>query len=295
MSYFKFECPRCTARIEVGVADEGRQFDCPDCQETITVPKPPAAGDPPQPKAPAPARPQPAPLPELTPASPPAEPAAGEESQAKPDTTAAIFELTPAIRLQLVTKAREHIADPGRWTRGIGENDRRVLAARMEDGKTVPLKITNPDATHFSIVGALLRGMDELNVLLTASGRSDFLHDDLEGATARVILRALPADASEEDKAKTAGTNPLTLTHEQCLAVLQEMQSHYVKRERQEASDAAPKLDTSVTLEQLLARGEDSLPGLEVAKAALVELQDLRSQLADLELRVKDLTMKLSA
>jgi len=73
MAEFEFKCEFCKQTLEVSDDMAGEIVDCPNCQKSITIPRPPLRAVAPAPVAPAPAAPKP-PVQQSRP-QPPAKPA----------------------------------------------------------------------------------------------------------------------------------------------------------------------------------------------------------------------------
>ncbi|MBL6764918.1 MAG: hypothetical protein ISQ14_08175 [Verrucomicrobiae bacterium] len=269
---------------DMATLNEDNPFGAP-----AAPPKPPAPKAPePKPEAKAPPTPTPAPIPS---------PKVGEGANAdqdddeddgkaskkkkEPAPEPLINNLTPEVKVGLLRQARTHIDTEDKWIHGrSGPGGKHVLAARMSGDSVIPEKPGSPDATHYSIVGALVVAMDEIRVKSTAGGRSEFLHQEMEAATRKVTGKA------EGEKA-----DPMDLGHKECLAVLDQMLKHYQRLLGDKSFEKLLKgiIDTSVdsrttgALNAMLSSDEADLNLLEVIKAVVDELDQLKKRIDQLE------------
>jgi hypothetical protein len=315
MNAFKFSCPACGQRIQTEASEIGRPTDCPACKATIVIPspteqpeKPPPAvtaipvelAEPPQsnssispstfgsvPTDPATREHHPS----------PANPPEGESSATDMVSELAFVEsvsesaasadappgiqvavLTPEIKREIVQAAREQIADASRWMLEVKGGSGFAYAGKFVDGKLMEVPATNPEATHFSLFGAVLREFDGRNVTAIATGRKEFLDDELPEAIQEVLRgNASGAPASGQDRPP--------LTHAQCLAVLGVLDARYARDiEVAQTATVGRKL-VLVRLEDLVSKLENEAPlkPEEVATALYHELSEIRERLTKLE------------
>lgn len=189
-----------------------------------------------------------------------------------------IGNLTTEVKVGLIKQARSHIDEESKWIHGrSGPGGKVVLAAQKSGDTVVPKPPGNPDATHYSIVGAILVAMDEIRVKSTAGGRSELLHQELENATRRVLKKDI------EDK-----VDPMNLGHKECVAVLDELLKGYRKTLGDDdfadllagktASDGG-----STGLDALMGKDDDDIMLKDVIKAMNDEIKSLKARVDDLE------------
>lgn len=308
MNAFKFSCPACGQRILTEASEIGRATACPSCKATIAIPPPTS-----EPEAPSPAHP-PAPgkdagatgvtaapkaeavssAPALSPPpalNPPVAPGASQSLALEPDvaeseSTSAfapppppqIAVLTPEIKLEIIQAAREHLTDETHWMPAVGGGSGFAYAGKMAGDKIVELAATSPEATHFSLFGAVLRELDRRNVMPIATGRKEFLDQDIPDAIQQVVDR----DHVDEPAGQSA---PPSLTHPQTLAALDVL----AKRFKEEAAKAKSALLvrklSNLRVEDLVSKLEVEAPlkAEEVATALYHELEELKERLTRVE------------
>jgi len=232
--------------------------------------------------------PQPDPVPESKPEVKPAEPEQPaeapaptppepEEKKKREPKKELVSALTTEVKVSLVKQARAHIAEESTWIHGrSGPGGKVVLAAKKSGDTVVPLKPGSSEATHYSIVGALLVTMDEINVKATAAGRSEFLHYEIEDATRSVTGKG------RDDK-----VDPMNLSHKQCVEALDYLQQKYRKTlgDDEFADLLSGKSSSRGTtgLEELIELDDDALDLKEVMKAINEEFKNLTRRIEELE------------
>ena len=210
------------------------------------------------------------------PAPTPEEP---EEEKKKPEPQKELIStLTTEVKVGLVKQARTHIADESIWIHGrSGPGGKVVLAAKKSGDTIVPLKPGSSEATHYSIVGALLVAMDEINVKSTAGGRSEFLHYEIEEAAREVTGK------EKDDK-----VDPMNLSHKDCVAALDFLLKKYRKSLGEDdfedlITGKKSSGSGSSALDDLLAKDDDDLNLKDVIKALNDEIGQLQRRLDELE------------
>jgi hypothetical protein len=236
----------------------------------------PAKADPP-PATPEEKKPEPTPEPKKEPEPEKKEaPAPAPEPEAPAAKKKAVAELignlTPEIKCELVKVARSHIDKESKWVHGRATGKGPTLAARKLDGDFVGEKFDSPSATHFSIVGALFLAMEERNVKSIASGRAEMLHDEIENAARKITGK------TKEDK-----VDPLDLSHENSLKVLDTMYAHYARMGGDEVSAAEKASDAEGDLKELLEKEAMKVTAGETLKVLAGELAQLKIRISELE------------
>lgn len=254
-----------------GAAEESKPAEKP-----AETPKPEEKKEEPKP-APAP-EPKPEEKAEDKPAEAPAPTAPEPEVKKKPEPQRELVSsLTTEVKVALVKQARAHIAEESTWIHGrSGPGGKVVLAAKKSGDTVVPLKPGSSEATHYSIVGALLVTMDEMNVKATAAGRSEFLHYEIEDATRSVT-----------GKARDEKVDPMNLSHTQCVEALDYLQQKYRKTlgddDFADLFSGKTSSRGSTGLEELIALDDDALDLKEVMKAINEEFKSLTRRIEELE------------
>ncbi|MBE0542014.1 MAG: hypothetical protein IH623_11550 [Verrucomicrobia bacterium] len=311
MNAFKFDCPTCGQHIQTEASEIGRTTACPVCKATITIPPPtvepvetsPGTTETPvktvsQPanaaleesgKAPAQqaaTAPQPtllnqpqAPAPDASPAAMPASVESGSApaaSEAPPPKQIPV--LTPEIKLEIVQAARAGLADGSHWMPTVGGGSGFAYAGKMVDGRIVELPVTSPEATHFSLFGAVLRELDRRNVTPIANGRKEFLDEDMPDASQQVL------DRNPVDEAAVQ-SGPASLTHPQTLTALDILAKRFKEETAKAKSALIVRKLSNLRVEDLVSKLEVEAPvkAEEVATALYHELEEIKERLARVE------------
>ncbi|HOX02743.1 MAG TPA: hypothetical protein P5555_09310 [Candidatus Paceibacterota bacterium] len=313
MSELKFACPHCEQRIAVDAQASGQTIECPGCRLPIMVPAPPpeagAAGHAPSaahrthpprrtPSAPAGSHAPPSPVrppgsngpPDAPPAA--AAPPKGRSVRFKSaQRAAAVLEslhpqigaLTPSIKKQIILAVRECIAEESRWVPGRNASGKPVYAVRPEGQDLVPVSISDPAATRYSLWGALLRELQSRYVTQTATGRTELLDQEIPAAIRSVLLRSVSEADRKAGPDPLASKDPLSISHAQCLQVLDVLAG---RSDSTSAPPRAPSLPHStVDIEELLERlaRNESVTSSEIIHAFHAAVQKLESRLIELE------------
>ncbi len=315
MSEFKFACPHCEQRIAVDAQASGQTIECPGCRLPIVVPAPPpdtgAAARAPSAlhrthplrrTSPGPAGPhappppvRPPPSSESTGAPPPA-PALpkGRAARLKSGQRAAavleslhpqIGTLTPAIKKDIILAVRECIAEESRWVPGRNASGRPVYAVRLEGQNLVPVSISDPAATRFSLWGALLRELQRRYVTQTATGRTELLDQEIPAAIRSVLLQSISEADRKAGPDPLASKDPLAISHAQCLQVLDVLTG---RPDSSSAPRQAPSVPHStVDIEELLDRlaRNETVTSSEIIHAFHAAVQKLNARVSELEKR----------
>lgn len=308
MNAFKFSCPACGQRILTEASEIGRTTACPSCKATIAIPPPSS-----EPEEASPARPltpgkdasatgvtaspkteaiSSAPALSPPPAlNPPVAPGARQSLALAPDVAESestpafasppppqIAVLTPEIKLEIVQAVRACLADGSHWMPTGGGGSGFAYAGKMVDGRIVELPVTSPEATHFSLFGAVLRELDRRNVTPIANGRKEFLDEDVPDAIQQVLDRN-PVD----EVAVQSG--PPSLTHPQTLAALDVLAKRFKEETAKAKSALIVRKLSNLRVEDLVSKLEVEAPvkAEEVATALYHELEEIKERLARVE------------
>jgi DNA-directed RNA polymerase subunit RPC12/RpoP len=278
MTEFKFSCPSCRQNFKVDTSVCGRKIECPSCQAKIIAPEAPkdpnvvpvATLDSAQPVKPATSAPAPA----ATPTTAPAQPKKAPEPAPRPQ----IPILTAEIKQEIIGAVRTTLADKNHWMPRFNGDGQPMYAAKKEGDQLVPVSVDDPDATHFSLLGAVLREFNRRNVMRTAAGRKRFLDTSIPQAILNVIKK--DTGKAPEDLVKTP------LTHEQTLRVLDLLETKF----DDEADLMAQALEKTSRLGKtrvvdlaMRIENEEIVTNEEIATALINELEELKARLATLE------------
>lgn len=320
MSEFKFNCPKCAQRILAASDWVGRQIDCPSCKTKISIPSPakPAA------KKSAPIAPQPAKSAlklEGAPAQPGAQPGVSKSAPAKPPTKSPTQEapakppqkveakapvaepkpqpaapaapqtdklriaaLTPAIKVDMVRAVRRRISNKSAWLPG-NIDGAPAYAAKVVGGKPALVEVGSPEATQFSLIGCFLLEFQLRQVTRTASGRTRFLDQEIPDAVREVLRGEKGGEAGGPSDEALPDVDVTAISHAQCLAALDFMETHYTERMEQARVDKAKKSLGNIRLADLVRKLEVKarVAPEDVATALYHEVMDLRRRLDKLE------------
>ncbi len=216
--------------------------------------------------------PKPDTAPDPEPAPPPAPAPEPVAAKKKAVVVELIGNLTPEIKCELVQVARSHIDDESKWVHGRATGKGPTLAARKLDGDFVAEKFDSKGATHYSIVGSLFLAMEERNVKSTAGGRSEMLHEEIEDAVRKITGK------SKEEKA-----DPLDLSYQDSLKVLDTMYAKYIKMAGGDLTAAPKPMAAEGELKELLEREAMKVTASEVLKVLVAEIDELKKRIDELE------------
>lgn len=188
--------------------------------------------------------------------------------------------LTPALKRDLVRAVRERLAEEAKWMPRKTEDGKFAYAAKLVGGKLVPTPITSPDATHFSLLGAVLLEFHQRNVTQTASGRKEFLDGEIVEAIRQVTGRSGGA-ASPAEKA----ADPMAMTHAQCLQALDLLDQRYARAAEAVATPEVERKREPGRLADVLRKIErqETITAEELATAVRLEFEEVNRRLAQLE------------
>ncbi|HNQ87539.1 MAG TPA: hypothetical protein PKM73_02765 [Verrucomicrobiota bacterium] len=311
MSEIKFSCEKCNQHILVDSKDAGRKLVCPSCGTQIVIPKPaagsprkartkvtgPGVGAPPEPAMPSGGSPAPALPPgaaaeapvEVAPEvpSPPAmEMGPGPEPIAKSPGGAPVqvAVLTPEVKLEIVRAAQALISEPGRWVTGMGEDGKLTYAARSVTGQLARVEVDSPEATHYSLMGAILCELQRHSVTTTATGRTAFLDQEIPAAIQKVIGAIAPT-AGQGKVPESTDQQLMSIGHAQCLKVLDELEREYAAQAGGNGDSTGLRELRGVSLEELMVRAakDEAISSTELLRAVHRELTELNRRLSELE------------
>jgi hypothetical protein len=295
MNEYKFNCPSCGQHLKADESMAGNHISCPTCQKLIAVPTEAEAI-----KAAASSAPAPAAVPKEEPEESPFAPFPATPQPVAATTTTRfptraivtteitakaaqgpitqVSRLTPAIKLDIVRSVRRRIADESVWLPRKTEADEFAYAAKVVDGKNVPVEVTSPEATRFSVLGAMLLEFSERNVTQLAAGRRELLDSDVLDALRKVL---------EEDKGApfTGDIKAVSVTHAESLRLLDQLETRYDASMRRSKAEAAEgKLD-SIRMDQVVRMLETktAVTPEDVATAVFFELEEIKHRLTELE------------
>ena len=309
---FKFDCPTCGQHILVATEWCGMRIECPSCKSRITIPAQSQKAE------------KPAPAPPLTPrahtlppggtvrvesplsaraeqATAPAPPKEGasEPARSTSDSTpvpvstlpaqseqSRIAVLTPAIKLDMVRAVRKRIASESSWLPGR-VNGAIAYAAKISNGETVTVDVKDPEASRFSLIGAFLLEFRQGAVVQTATGRTEFLDQEIPEAIREALLDEMSDERRERTEDPLASNDLLAISHAQCLAALNVLEERYSQNMEQRRVEKDRKRLGNARLPDLVRKLETKarLAPEDVAIALYHELMDVRRRLERLESR----------
>jgi hypothetical protein len=165
----------------------------------------------------------------------------------------------------------------------VNNEGQPMYAAKKEGDKLVPVSIDSSDATHFSLLGAVLREFYNRNVTRTAAGRKRFLDKAIPDAMNAVIKQDTGKLPDDLDK--------VPLTHPQAMKVLDLLESKFDGEAEYMAQAMEKKSKIGKTrLSDLVLKleGEEGaiFTNEELATVLINEIEELKARIAALESRV---------
>ena len=298
---FKFNCPTCGQHILAATEWCGRKINCPSCQAEITIPEPPKEKKKPAPVMPPspathpnysskpirvdlPAK-EPAPATTPKPAASAAQPTPPASTPPQPEQLR-IAVLTPAVKLEMVRAVRRRIANESAWLPGkVG--GKNAYAAKVVKGEPVLVDVKEPQATHFSLLGAFLAEFRQRQVVRTATGRTRLLDQEIPDAVRDVLMEEMTDEARTQSEASPTAEDWLLATHAQCLAALDALEETYSQRMNQQRAEKAKRRLGTTRLPDLIKKLEKKarIESADVATALYHEVMELRRRLDRLENR----------
>lgn len=283
MTEFKFSCPSCSQNFKVDSSVCGKKIECPSCHAKIIapeVPKDPNTVPVGTLEAPPPKQPSatPAPKPAPTPApSAPVVPKKSEEVAPRPQ----IPILTAEIKQEIINAVRAILSKTEKWMPRVNDDGQAMYAAKKEDGKLVPVSVDSSEATHFSLLGAVLREFNRRNVMRTAAGRKRFLDKAIPDAIRLVVKRDTGKEPEDLDK--------VPLTFDQTQKVLNILESKF-DDEAELLSQAMEKVSrlgkTRVADLAMKIEAEEIITNEEIATALINDIEEIKVRLAAIEAKV---------
>lgn len=284
MSEFKFSCHSCGQKIKAGSQNVGMQLDCPVCKTKIIIP-----GEPKNPDD-VPVSFKPEDKPKQAAKKKPAGSAGKSKGQslvAKESMAAdpQIGTLTAEVKLDIMQAVRKHLADEKHWMPKRNEKKKFNYAAKEEDGKLVPVSVESKDASHFSLVGAILWEFHERNVIRTAAGRNRFLDIEVIEAILEIGFNKPYVPEYQGARPPKGADEGLALNHKQTLKVIDLLLKRYEMEAKGISFHATSDNPKHVRLTDLIRKieKEEPLTAEEVTKAFQFELKHLDKRLTDLE------------
>ena len=284
MIEFKFSCPNCSQNFKVDSSISGKKIECPSCQAKIIAPEPPSDPtqvpaatlvSPPPPKAVA--APAPAPSPTVKPAVSSATPTKAPEPAPRPQ----IPILSSDIKQEIISAVRVVLSNKDKWMPRVNHEGIAMYSAIKDGEKFVAVPLDAPEATHFSLLGAVLREFNQRNVMRTAAGRKRFLDTAIPEAMKLVIKQEtgqVPEDITK-----------LPLTQEQTIKVLDLLETKFLN-EADYMAQVMEKLSRigKARIPDLAAKieAESIITNEEIATALINEVDELKARLAALEAKV---------
>ncbi len=194
-----------------------------------------------------------------------------------------VASLTPAIKLELVRSVRQRIANQAHWMPRITPAGKYAYAVREVDGKSEPIKVTSPEATRFSILGAALLELHLRKVTRTATGRAEFLDQELLDAIRQVAGNETGTQEAGSGESPSQGKQVPPISHAQSLQALDLLEEQY-KRKIEESAVSSLRLE-DLRITHLAHKIKLKVPiAVEEIYAALAnELNEIHRRLTTLE------------
>lgn len=278
---FKFNCPSCGQHILANTAWVGRKFKCPSCNGQMKIPVATKKGKSiPHARGGASSK-------RATDAAQNEErPAEMKKDSGFPPLPEGprVAALTPAIKLDIVRAVRSRIRSVSTWLPGRVKGANAYAAMSGGDDPKL-VDATNPKAKRFSLVGAILLELHSQRVVRTATGRLRFLEREIPEAVREVLSSGTREDGKEEVK-----SDPMLISHPQCLAVLDVLEDRYSRRLSRIRAERAKRLLRNVRLADLVTKLEKKarIAPEDVALALYHELTALGRRLDQIESLVEN-------
>lgn len=249
---------------------------------TPVGPTNPAPAAPPVPPPTPSAVPTPLPATDEAPSGPPSKP--GPEAESGAPTPVQIGILTSDVKRDVVAAARALLADPDHWMPGRDAEGHLAYAARKEGAQLHRVEVGSEEATHHSLVGALLLELQRRNVITSARGRTEFLDEELP----QTLWRVIHGETDTRKGAKTPdSTDPrlMAASHEQCLKVLDTLEPRYAAMANGGIETVGLAEAAGSTLEDLMLRvsRDEVVTVPELVRSVHRELVEVHRRLAELE------------
>lgn len=280
MIEFKFSCPNCSQNFKVDDSISGKKIECPSCQAKIIAPEPPKQPDQvPVATLVSPPPPKPAVAPAPTSTRPPAPPSPAVPKKApEPAPRPQIPILTAEIKQEIISAVRAVLSNKDKWMPRFNSEGIAMYSATKDGDKFIAVPLDAPEATHFSLLGAVLREFNTRNVMRTAAGRKRFLDTAIPEAMKLVIKQdtgKLPEDVSKA-----------ALTQEQTIKVLDLLETKFLN-EADYMAQVMEKISRigKTRIADLAGKieGESIITNEEIATALINEIEEIRGRLLVLE------------
>ena len=126
---------------------------------------------------------------------------------------------------------------------GVAPEGKYAYAAKDVEGKPVPVEVTSPEATRFSILGAALAELQLRNVTRTASGRMEFLDQELIEAIRQAAGETIAEWEAGPAQASAPGQPAPLISHAQSLKALDLLEERYTREVEDPAGAARGRLE----------------------------------------------------
>jgi hypothetical protein len=158
------------------------------------------------------------------------------------ETSSQVSVLTSAIKREIVRSIRKRVADKTRWMPRITPEGEYAYAAKEVRGKRVPVEVTSPEATIFSVLGAALLELRLRSVTHTASGRAEFLDEELLDALKMASGGKTVVQKVAPGQLPSKGKDVPAISHTEVLKALDLLEDRYAQ-EMPESRDDRGTLD----------------------------------------------------
>jgi hypothetical protein len=166
------------------------------------------------------------------------------------------------------------------WIPGVTKAGEPMYAAKSAGGKNIAVDPASPEATQFSLMGAVLREFALRNVARNAQGRRRLLDQEIPNAIKEAIGGEEPGEEREFSTGEILG-----ISRDQCLEALDILEQRYRTRKIEASREDATEKFGKIRLDQLLKRMEKKLrvsPD-EIVVAVFLEFQEVLERLERLE------------
>ena len=158
-----------------------------------------------------------------------------------------VASLTPAVKREIIRSVRQRIANPAHWMPRITPEGKYAYAAREVDGKSEPIEVTSPEATRFSILGAALLELHLRNVTQTATGRAEFLDQELLDAIRQVAGNEAGTQEADPGESPAEDGQVPPVSHAQSLQALDLLEEQYTRNIEESAVSSQRLEDLRMT------------------------------------------------
>ena len=184
--------------------------------------------------------------------------------------------LSPQVKLDMIRSVRIRISDKNRWLPGTTKDGELQYAVKDEEGKIVPVNPAAKEVERLSLMGAVVRELADRNVARNAQGRRRFLDVEIPEAIREVLGRG-------PDEGKT--NDLYSISHEQCLKVLDVLEQRYLTRRAEVAAESSAKKLGRTRVKDLVTKVEKKLtiPPEDIVTALVHEVNELKHRIEKLE------------